>query len=95
MTTDNKPHYRVPCVTVDTDVTLDEFDDADIAGYLRQRGYFVSGTSAAPHDQDDEPANVLDPDALDHIDTLALCGQIEAARTEALALVGKAIGRTL
>lgn len=92
-----KPKYYAPVcsVTVDADVSLDEFDVGAIAEYLRHRGYYVSATSAAPHDQDADPENVLDPDELNHIETLAVCGQIDAARAEALSLVGNAIGRTL
>jgi len=87
--------YRVPVATVDAEVSLDEFDDGEIADYLRQRGYYVSSTSGAPHDQDPDPENVLNPDDLNHIETLALCGQIDAARYEALSLVSNAIGRPL
>lgn len=74
---------------------LDEFTHDDIADYLRKRGYYVSDSSMAPHDHDANPENVFDPDELNHIETLAVCGQIDAARTEALALVGNAIGRAL
>lgn len=85
----------VASVTVDVDVRLDEFDDADIAEYLRGRGWLVSGTDAVFHDLDDEPSNVLNPDDLNHIDHLAICGQIGPAKQEAIALIEKAIGRTL
>lgn len=80
-------------ISVDADVSLDEFDDSDIAEYLRGRGYYVSASAKVLHDQDCELA--LDPDDLYHIETLEVCGQIEAARNEALALVSNAIGRTL
>ena len=90
-----KLRYRVPRVTVDADVSLDEFSDSEIADYLRHLGYYVSSGSAAPHDQDGDPENVLDPNELEHIAHLHLCGQADAARFEALALVGNAIGRTL
>lgn len=81
-------------VSIDADVRLDEFDDSDIAEYLRGRGYYVSATSAALHDEDGSP-NVLDPDELNHIETLLVCGQVDAARYEALALIGNAVGRPL
>lgn len=87
--------YRVPTRIVDACVSLDEFDDNEIADYLRQRGFHVSAASRAPHHQDSDPENVLDPDDLSHIETLALCGQIAQAKAEALALIGNAIGRTL
>lgn len=90
-----KPGYRVPTCSVDADVRLDEFCDSDIAEYLRHRGYYVSNTSAAPHGHQPAPSAVLDPDDLNHIETLALCGQRSAAQSEALALVGNAIGRPL
>jgi len=95
MTASTKPRYRVPTRTVDATVSLDEFDCSEMADYLRAKGFYVSSTSAAPHDQGPDPENVLNPDDLDHIETLALCGQIDAARHEALALVSNAIGRTL
>ena len=91
----DKPRYRVPSCTVDASVNLDEFGEDEIAEYLRHRGYYVSATSAAPHDQDGDPENVLDPEKLEHIGHLALCGQLDAARSEALSLIGTAIGRTL
>jgi len=93
--TTTKARYRVPTRTVDARVSLDEFDCSEMADYLRTQGYYVSSSSAAPHDQDPDPDNVLNPDDLDHIETLALCGQIDAARSEALYLVGNAIGRVL
>lgn len=85
----------VRTVSVDADVSLDEFDDSDIAEYLRGRGYFVSAIAAVFHDQDGESPNILDPDELNHIDHLAICGQIGPAKQEAIALIEKAIGRTL
>jgi len=94
MSNQKKP-YRAPLHYATAVVSLDEFGDTDIANYLRNRGYFVSATSSAPHDQDGDPENVLNPADLDHVEHLALCGQIDAARFEALALVSNAIGRRL
>ena len=77
--------YGVPSVSAYVDVRLDEFGDTEIAYYLRNRGYSVSGGS-----------NIgFEPDALNHIETLALCGQRAQAVHEALALIGNAIGRPL
>lgn len=92
---DKPKAYRTPIHYATAVVSLDEFGDTDIANYLRQRGYYVSATSEARHDQDGDPENVLNPADLDHVEHLALCGQINAAREEALALVGNAIGRVL
>jgi hypothetical protein len=82
----------VPTVNVDVDVSLDEFDDDKIAEYLRHRGYQVYG-SGTPVTGDGTES--ITSDDLDHIDTLALCGQMEAAKAEALEVVSKAIGRNL
>ena len=90
--TDELKSYRTPRHYATAIVSLDEFSDTDIANYLRHRGYYVSDTSKAPHDQDADPENVLNPDDLDHVSHLALCGQLHAAREEALVLVGNAIG---
>lgn len=90
-----KKPYRTPMHYATAIVSLDEFGDTDIANYLRHRGYYVSATSAAPHDEDADPENVLDPADLDHVEHLVICGQTNAAREEALALVSKAIGRPL
>jgi hypothetical protein len=94
-----KPAGRIPTcrVTVEADATvsLDEFEDSEIAEYLRQRGYFVSGSRTIFNDQEGDSPNILDPDELDHIETLLVCGQMDAAKSEALALIGSAIGRTL
>jgi hypothetical protein len=62
----------------------DDFDTDDLIEELESRGYTVSknsGTEALG--------------SLDHIEHLAICGQIEIARAEALQLVSKAIGRPL
>lgn len=87
----NPGHRRTPSFTV----YLHDFSESEIADYLRDCGYYVSITSKAPHYEDGDPENVLDPDALDHIETLAVCGLMDAARSEALELIGNAIGRPL
>jgi len=91
----NKPRYRVPSVPVDAYVRLDEFADTDIAEYLRSRGYSVSGGPNIGFKAAEEPFNLLDVEALNHIETLAVCGQRAQAVHEALSLIGKAIGRPL
>ena len=95
MSAATKSNYRVPCRMVHANVSLDEFECSEMAEYLRQSGYYVSGGSQIVHDQDPAHPNAFHPDDLAHIETLALCGQIEAARAEALALIGNIIGRAL
>lgn len=68
-------------VTVDVEVDLGDFDDDDLIDQLELRGYVVS-KGVTRHD-------------FERVEHLATCGQIEAARAEALALVGEAIGRPL
>ena len=89
------PRYRTPTACVDVDVSLDEFDLDEIAEYLRHNGYKVSATSATVDPETGAADNVLDPDELDRVYTLALCGQREAAQQIALQLVGDAIGRPI
>ena len=91
MSAESKPRYRTPSAYVD--VSLDEFGLDEVAEYLRHNGYKVSDSSATF--TEDGANNVLDPDDLDHIYTLAVCGQREVAQQEALQLIGKAIGRML
>ena len=92
---EQKPRYRTPSVCVDVDVGLDEFSLDEIAEYLRQNGYRVSGSNAAPDPETGALGNVLDPDELDRVFTLDLCGQRVAAQQIALQLVGDAIGRPI
>jgi hypothetical protein len=86
----------VPVAYIEVDVSLDEFDLTDIAEYLRRNGYKVSPTAAAvPDPETGGLGNVLDPDELDRVFTLDLCGQREAAQQIALQLVSDAIGRPI
>ena len=94
MSATSKPRYRTPSVSADVDVSLDEFDTDDIVEYLRHNGYTVTGNAVA-QDAVPEAANQIDTADLDHIYTLAVCGQLTFAQQEALAVVGKAIGRPL
>ena len=94
MSAESKPRYRTPSVSAEVDVDLSEFDMDEIADYLRHHGYTVSGGNCLVASVDGEEGFISAED-LDHIYTLALCGQREAAQQEALQLIGKAIGRTL
>jgi hypothetical protein len=89
------PRYRAPSVCVDVDVDLSEFDLEEIAEYLRHNGYKVSATGATHNPATGTTDNVLDPDELDRVFTLDLCGQRVAAQQIALQLVGDAIGRPI
>lgn len=94
MSATSKPRYRTPSISVDVDVDLDEFDIDEIIEYLRNEGYSVNGkatTEAAVVDGD----NHINTADLDHIYTLAVAGQLDVAKQEALQIVGKAIGRPL
>lgn len=72
----------MPYVSVHID--LDEFDDDDLISELESRGYTCSKDSTTDSLGD-----------LDHIEHLAICGQLDVARTEALQLVSAAIGRPI
>jgi hypothetical protein len=94
MTATSKPRYRVPSVSVDAEVDLDEFEIEDIVEYLRHHGYTINGNAVAAGPVP-EATDQIDTADLEHIYTLAVCGQIEFAKQEALQVVGKAIGRPL
>ena len=84
--------YRTPRITAEVDVDLSEFGIEEIVEYVRNKGYHVTGGPVHDQDSFDEE---IHPSDLDHVFTLAVASQIDAARQEALQLVGKAIGRTL
>lgn len=96
-TQEKKSRYRVPSVSVDADVSLDEFGDSEIAKYLRHRGYEVAGAGEDGGGTSDCSSEglYLSPSDLNRIETLALCGQKEPARQLALAIISEAIGREL
>ena len=73
----------MPFITVDVD--LDEFSDNELKRELESRGFTVI--------EDGESTPM--PDNLSRVQHLADCGLIADARTEALTLVSKAIGRSL
>lgn len=72
---------------VHVDIDLDEFDTEDLIEELESRGYTCS-----KHKREADLGGLGD---LEHIEHLAICGQLDVARTEALQLVSKAIGRTI
>lgn len=92
-----KPRYRTPSASVYCDISLDEFTEKQIIGYLRHLGHTVDGAGedasiSQPNPSDACIVSSLD---LDRISTLALCGQAEPARKLALAIISEAIGREL
>ena len=84
-------HRYTPSVSISVD--LDEFDDDEIAEYLRGKGYYVDQWSGASSSDDD--GLIISPGALSRLDTLLMCGQREHAVRELLDLVGEALGRPL
>lgn len=89
-----KRKYRAPSVTVDASVCLDQFDNEEILEYLKHQGVPVNDFGGGAPDAMDAGLLIYSAD-LDTINTLALCGQIGAAREHALRLVSIAIGRPL
>lgn len=77
----------MPEVQVYVDVELDDFDTDDLIKELEDRGYAVIKGAKA------EAADV--GESFDRVEHLAVCGQIEAARAEAVYIASKAIGRSL
>lgn len=77
----------MPTVNIDVDVDLDDFDTDDLIEELENRGYTVIKGAKA------EAADV--GESFNRVEHLALCGQIEAARQEAVYIASKAIGRPL
>ena len=92
-TTTTKPRYRVPTVSNYHDVRLDEFDISDIREYLQHMGESASG--ADPTSWDDIGGVLIETAEVQRIETLALCGQKEAAREWLLEIFSKAIGRPI
>lgn len=75
-------------------IDFDQFADEDLADHLRSCGYKVTGGKKADHTGADESLTI-EEDELEHISTLALCGQTEAARELVISRVSEAIGRPL
>lgn len=78
----------MPYITVDID--LDEIDDDDMVNHLRRNGYTVIDSN-----ENFQSCEEIVGADLARIEHLSVCGQVEQARIEALAIVSKAIGRTL
>lgn len=71
----------MPYVSVHID--LDDFDEDDLIEELESRGYTCTKDA------------VTGVKGLERIEHLAVCGQLEIARAEALQLVSAAIGRPI
>jgi len=80
--------YRAPTHFAEVEVSLDEFNIADIYEYLRHQ---------KPQDIEQAAGEGLyvSPAELNQIDTLALCGQRAQAVELVMTLVSEAVGRTL
>ena len=86
-----KKRVRIPSVSVDAVVSLDEFSTDEIQKYLQD----IAEEGAASGGGDGSDGCYLTPEDLNRIETLALCGQAEHAKALALQIVGDAIGRVL
>ena len=97
--TETKRKYRVPTVSADVDVRLDQFDDEEIIEYLRHQGHTVNGLDISAPKEALNHKNfetlVISVSELNRINTLAICGQREAARVTTLEIISEAIGRPL
>ena len=89
MITSTRKCIHIPSVTVDADVSLDEFDTADIIKYLQDIGENASGATSSGS------GFLISQSDLNHIETLAVCGQADAAKKLALQIISEAIGRTV
>lgn len=72
-------------------IDFDEFDNDELADHLRAAGYTVQAPGIPTYSDYGD----VDISELGHIDTLATCGQRDAAREAALRIVSEAIGRPL
>lgn len=72
----------MPYVSVHVD--LDDFDDEDLQQELESRGYLVTKDKGLSRAGD-----------IEYVEHLAACGLVDAAREEALKLVGQVIGRAI
>ena len=90
-----KPRYRTPIINVDSSVSLDEFEDDEIAGYLRHRGYIVNGSNNDSSDSGTDDVLIISEADLNRIATLSLGGQTESAREWLIDLVSNHIERRL
>ncbi len=76
-------------------VDFDDFDEDELADHLRSNGWTVIEGKAKPSHTGADFSLTLDEGELDHISTLAVCGQTEAARELVISRVSEAIGRPL
>lgn len=88
--------FRIPTTELPPQsVTLDQFDEDDIAAYLIHCGYSVSKPLDYLEDSDSTVPLLIPAQELQHIESLLLTGQRDHAREWALGIISKAIGRTL
>ena len=88
--------YRIPSHELPPqEVTLDRFDEDDIAAYLIHCGYSVSQPLDNLEDSDSSVDLLIPAQELQHIESLLLNGQRDHARAWALGIISKAIGREL
>lgn len=87
----------MPSIRVEVD--LYEFEESDIVKHLEKKGYTCTKDGAVGvHDDDDpEASNAYPMDGFDlmRVKHLADCGQVSAARQEALLMLSNVIGREL
>lgn len=90
--------YRIPSIEPEVcEVGLDDFDVDEIREYLKRvdTGTLNGPAQAHINEAFSESALAIEPEDLNRIETLAVCGQLEYARAEALRLVSEHIGRPL
>lgn len=90
--------YRVPSKEPEPSaVYLSDFDTEDIREYLRRKDTgTLNGPAGDPRgDNCGTDVLVIEADEISRIETLAVCGQLEHARAEALRIVSDHIGRPL
>jgi hypothetical protein len=86
--------YRVPRVCEEVEVSLDSFDIDDIRDYLKHHDGSAK-TVGNPSTYASHGSLTLEAGDLGRIDTLALCGQQEAAREYLVEIVSRHLGRRL
>jgi hypothetical protein len=100
-------HIQPEVVTV----SLAEFKLEDVAEFLRANGFAVDGTFSRAlmdnvrsqrgeycrqcHDDETVSGCLIEEDQLARVQTLAMCGQRDAAREYVLQIVGDYLGRSL
>lgn len=79
ITTPAKPRYYSPRITVDAVVSLDEFSDDDLLKEIQHRSLNPIATDCGTGGTDESGMLWIEPQDVDRIRTLALCGQRKAA----------------